>query len=341
MGAKTVRDRQHKLIEETIKKDRNIKLKTHRVLLLGCGDAGKSTFCRQLKILHSSSGIDEDLPVLACVLKRNCLVSYLDLFRLCESLNVLLPYHIKAFEEEVREATELTEEIAEFIEETWALEFVRKAFKHKSRAANIQILANAPYFFENAKRFAAPDFVPAEKDALYVKLRTSGIKETTFNVNSHRFTIIDVGGQQNERRKWWSLFEGVSLIVYLAALDEYDMTMEEDNETNRFEASLRLFEQITGSQWFQTISCVLFLNKVDAFQRKLRINPMNNYISDAPQNSNLDSSIDFVKKKYTEAYKGASLVVHTTCALDTENCKKVFDALQDAVIQTTLRLNQL
>jgi hypothetical protein len=33
----------------------------------------------------------------------------------------------------------------------------------------------------------------------------------------------------------------VSAVIYLIALDEFDMTLEEDNTTNRFEASLKLF----------------------------------------------------------------------------------------------------
>lgn len=58
------------------------------------------------------------------------------------------------------------------------------------------------------------------------------------------FVIIDVGGQRNEQRKWIHCFEGVSAVIYLIALDEFDMTLEEDNTTNRFEASLKLFSQV-------------------------------------------------------------------------------------------------
>lgn len=40
MGAKAIRDRQHKLIEATLKKERAESSRTHKVLMLGCGDAG-------------------------------------------------------------------------------------------------------------------------------------------------------------------------------------------------------------------------------------------------------------------------------------------------------------
>lgn len=44
-------------------------------------------------------------------------------------------------------------------------------------------------------RIAEPDFVPTDTDVLHVKLRTTGVKEIFFEVNHHKFSIIDVGGQ--------------------------------------------------------------------------------------------------------------------------------------------------
>jgi hypothetical protein len=43
MGSKIVRDRKHKIIESAIKKEKKER-EPHRVLLLGCGDAGNVTF---------------------------------------------------------------------------------------------------------------------------------------------------------------------------------------------------------------------------------------------------------------------------------------------------------
>lgn len=76
------------------------------------------------------------------------------------------------------------------------------------------------------------------------KLRTTGIVETTFSMSSINFTLVDVGGQRCERRKWLHCFDSVTAVIYLAALDEYNMTLEEDNSTNRLEESLRLFTDV-------------------------------------------------------------------------------------------------
>lgn len=101
------------------------------------------------------------------------------------------------------------------------------------------------------------------------------------------FRLVDVGGQRSERRKWLHCFEGVSFAIYLAALDEYDMTLEEDSKTNRLEESLRLFSQVTGSQFFEGTTWILFLNKFDLFQEKLRRLPLPKSFKDAPSRRKL------------------------------------------------------
>lgn len=38
------------------------------------------------------------------------------------------------------------------------------------------------------------------------------------------YRLFDVGGQRNERRKWIHLFEGVTAVIFCAAISEYDIT---------------------------------------------------------------------------------------------------------------------
>jgi len=45
------------------------------------------------------------------------------------------------------------------------------------------------------------------------------------------FSMVDVGGQRSERRKWIHCFENVTSIMFLVALSEYDQVLvESDNE---------------------------------------------------------------------------------------------------------------
>jgi len=135
------------------------------------------------------------------------------------------------------------------------------------------------------------------------KLRTSGVSETKLIAFGHHFTIIDVGGQRCERRKWVHCFEGVSAVIYLVALDSYNMTLDEDNKTNRLEDSLKVFTEVVGSPWFKDHLCLLLFNKIDLLEQKIAVDPLSNYYSDiTPQDSqNVDIAVDYIQQKFVTA----------------------------------------
>jgi hypothetical protein len=57
-------------------------------------------------------------------------------------------------------------------------------------------------------------------------------------------------------------------IVYLfpRAINEYDMKLEEDDNTNRLIESLKLWKALTSTDFFKPIPFMLFLNKSDLFK---------------------------------------------------------------------------
>eukprot|EP00479_Gromia_sphaerica_P012291 TRINITY_DN6411_c0_g1_i1.p1 TRINITY_DN6411_c0_g1~~TRINITY_DN6411_c0_g1_i1.p1 ORF type:complete len:137 (-),score=21.26 TRINITY_DN6411_c0_g1_i1:149-559(-) len=89
-----------------------------------------------------------------------------------------------------------------------------------------------------------------------------------------------VGGQRNERNKWIHIFEGYSGVIFFAAINEYDLTLFEDNYSNRFQETLNLFDQILNSRWFVNSNFVLFLNKIDLLKEKLKYSHIEDYCED-------------------------------------------------------------
>ena len=79
-----------------------------------------------------------------------------------------------------------------------------------------------------------------------------------------------MGGQRTERRKWIHCFEDVLILVFLAAVSEYDQVLEEDGRTNRLEESLNLFKAISGTVYFKEQEIILFLNKKDLLEEKIK-----------------------------------------------------------------------
>lgn len=227
--------------------------------------------------------------------------------------------------------------VATEIQKLWEDPSVQTGYKNRIELG-IHIPSTAPYYFENAARFSDPGWSPSNEDVFRAKLKTTGISETTFSEKGMDFTIIDVGGQRSERRKWLHCFDDVTCIIYLAALDEYNTALEEDGQTNRLEESIKLFSEVTGSHFFKPASWILFLNKSDLFKEKLEKDPLNLYFKDiSPEDGkDFDKSCQYLQKKFEEAFQGNKLYPYITCALDTQNCKRVFSAVKDTVVMQAL-----
>lgn len=80
----------------------------------------------------------------------------------------------------------------------------------------------------------------------------------------------DVGGQRSERRKWLAIFESVDVLLFVIAISEYDQKLFEDETVSRLEEALTLFGSVGNSRWFASSSIILFLNKIDLFEEKVK-----------------------------------------------------------------------
>jgi len=166
------------------------------------------------------------------------------------------------------------------------------------------------------------------------------VLETTFDVEDIIFRLVDVGGQRSERRKWIHCFEDVTAIIFCVAISEYDLKLYEDNETNRMHESLQLFKELCSTKWFQATSFILFLNKKDIFEEKIKRVPLTVCFPDYVNNSSevVEAGKEYIKDKFLELNENKSKTVyaHFTCATDTNNIMVVFNAVRDIILSKTL-----
>ena len=118
------------------------------------------------------------------------------------------------------------------------------------------------------------------KDVLRSRSKTTGIIETNFEVESLTFTLVDVGGQRSERRKWYTghsklitnrlhCFQDVTAVIFCAALSAYDLKLYEDESTNRMQEALKLFNEIWYLNTLTFSFCHTFMVELTAQQRKM------------------------------------------------------------------------
>ncbi|KAI5669596.1 hypothetical protein M9H77_19449 [Catharanthus roseus] len=247
----------------------------------------------------------------------------------------------------------LTRELAEEIEALWKDAAIQETY---SRGNELQVPDCAHYFMETLSRLSDVNYVPTKEDVLYARVRTTGVVEIQFSpVGENKksgevYRLFDVGGQRNERRKWIHLFEGVTAVIFCAAISEYDQTLFEDENKNRMIETRELFEWVLRQPCFEKTSFMLFLNKFDIFEQKVLKVPLNvcdwfkDYQPVSTGKPEIEHAYEYVKKKFEELYFQSTapdrvdrvFKIYRTTALDQKLVKKTFKLVDETLRRRNL-----
>lgn len=202
----------------------------------------------------------------------------------------------------------------------WEREAIKKAYTERNKIFHIPETA---FWMDDIQRILAPDYVPTEIDVLRSRVKTTGIVYSTFKDNGYDIQLIDVGSERNERKKWYSCFDGATDLMFVVALDEYSMLCYEDNETNRLTESLTCWSEIINSHFFHysNVNIFLVLNKVDLFRSKIESGcDLGRYFPHYTGGANSAKALSFITDMFLRKVKDKHRVnICITNALDMEN----------------------
>uniref|UniRef100_A0A8C2QUZ1 Guanine nucleotide-binding protein subunit alpha n=2 Tax=Caprinae TaxID=9963 RepID=A0A8C2QUZ1_CAPHI len=309
----------------------------------GTGESGKSTFIKQMRIIHGSGYSDEDRKGFTKLVYQNIFTAVQALIRAMDTLKI--QYVCEQNKEnaqlirevEVDKVTTLSRDQVEAIKQLWQDPGIQECY---DRRREYQLSDSAKYYLTDIDRIAMPSFVPTQQDVLRVRVPTTGIIEYPFDLENIIFRMVDVGGQRSERRKWIHCFESVTSIIFLVALSEYDQVLAECDNENRMEESKALFKTIITYPWFLNSSVILFLNKKDLLEEKIMYSHLISYFPEyTGPKQDVKAARDFILKLYQDQNPDKEKVIysHFTCATDTENIRFVFAAVKDTILQLNLR----
>nr|XP_027194718.1 guanine nucleotide-binding protein G(k) subunit alpha-like [Dermatophagoides pteronyssinus] len=311
--------KRNKKIEKILKENKSIVRKQVKLLLLGTGESGKSTFIKQMRIIHDNGFTSAELinnriyvfhNTIKCMQLLLHAMKYLSIeFENFENKNHYAE-QILSIDCSYSQATiifanqlSLSKDLVDCIRCLWSDSGVKQCYEHRTQ---FQLSDSAEYFFENVERFGQPNYIPTNDDIVRIRLPTTGIIEHLFYIKSAKINlrIVDVGGQDNERMKWINCFEGVTSIIFLTALNEYDMFKykngrKSENRVNRMQESLNLFSLITSLKTLFKSSFILFLNKKDLLEEKIKRSPLKRIFEDF--NGNINDASDagqFIKELF-------------------------------------------
>lgn len=103
---------------------------------------------------------------------------------------------------------------------------------------------------------------------------------------------------------------------------------------------MKLFESICNNKWFTETSIMLFLNKKDIFQEKIRTSPLNICFPEYTGSNTYEETSRYIEKKFEELNKSPKtkqIYYHFTCATDTANIQFVFNCITEVIIRSNLK----
>mmetsp|Transcript_12010 Transcript_12010/g.48373 ORF Transcript_12010/g.48373 Transcript_12010/m.48373 type:complete len:358 (-) Transcript_12010:133-1206(-) len=344
-GSKDEKEASRK-IDEMIRKDRKDLEHEVKLLLLGAGESGKSTITKQMKIIHLKGFSKEERLSYRDIIHSNVIMAMRAIVSAADKLgvnNITAENKEKAAlftTNEILFEQKVTPEITEAVKALWKDPGILELY---GRANEYQLIDSAAYFFENIDRIVEEDYVPTKDDLLRARARTTGITEIAFHCRGVHWRMVDVGGQRNERKKWIHCFQDVTALIFCVAMSEYDLKLYEDERVNRMHESVTLFEEICNCQWFNDTSVIMFLNKRDLFQEKIKKVDLKVCFDDYAGGKNYDNAVDYLKQKFVKLNRNQHKViyVHVTCATDTDNIRFVFNAVKDIIVRESMQKSDL
>eukprot|EP00158_Paraphelidium_tribonemae_P001818 Partr_v1_DN24850_c0_g1_i1_m29484 putative Guanine nucleotide binding protein (G protein) alpha len=337
-------DRSREIDEYLRSEQREVeKSKDLKILLLGSGESGKSTIVKQMKIIHLDGFSQQELAEYKVAIAANVIEAMTQLIKGIQ--HIQMPYEDAAIQDLAQRFLKETENksmhecmsqaMADMIVRIWRDPTAQTAIE---KTSSFYIMDSAQYFFDNVKRIAEPGYVPTNDDILRSRVKTTGIAEIKFTLDKLKINMFDVGGQRSERKKWIHSFEGVTSVIFIVALSEYDQVLLEDSSQNRIAESLVLFENIVNSRWFIKSSIILFLNKIDLFKIKLRRTPLSRHFPEYAGDDDFAKASKFILWRFKQVNRqNLTIYPHLTCATDTSQIRVVFTAVKDTLIKNSLK----
>jgi len=261
--------------------------------------------------------------------------------------STIQPFTLLDEDEEIR----FTPIMLTTIKNVWSDAGIQKVY---ARSNEYQLADSTEYYLSDMDRIGNADFVPTDQDILYSRKETQGVVQTRFMSGKNEFVLVDVGGQRGQRRKWIAAFEQVAAIIFVTALSAYDQVLAEDGSTNRMVEALQLFKSVCNSPWFRDTTLILFLNKMDIFEWKVKKSKLKDYcpnfaeyrekliqqreLAGEPQASEAADGMQYITNKFMSMNRIPKKVIyyHYTCATCTASTDSIFDAVTDNVLRRNL-----
>ncbi|XP_032065903.1 guanine nucleotide-binding protein subunit alpha-13 [Thamnophis elegans] len=343
--------RRSKAIDKCLYREKTYVKRLVKILLLGAGESGKSTFLKQMRIIHGQDWDRSAREEFRATIYSNVIKGVRVLVDAREKLHIPWGNPANQTNGDKMMAFDTRSEVVQGMVQTctflqylptvralWADTGIQHAY---DRRREFQLGESIKYFLDNLDKLGDADYLPSQQDILLARRPTKGIHEYDFEIKNVPFKMVDVGGQRSERKRWFECFDSVTSILFLVSSSEFDQVLMEDRLTNRLTESLNIFETIVNNRVFSNVSIILFLNKTDLLEEKVQKVSIRDYFSEFEGDPH---NLTDVQKYLVDCFRTKRrdqqqkpLYHHFTTAINTENIRLVFRDVKDTILHDNLK----
>ncbi|GAB5587430.1 hypothetical protein Unana1_02330 [Umbelopsis nana] len=358
-------DRRLAAEKAALSKDRTAKL-----LILGAGESGKTTVLKQIKIIHGD-GFNTEREDYRRIIRLNALTAIRELCLCMVQNKIMLAFpinqehfdYILSLESTVESTYMNGKKVNNLIRKRQSTDDISADAIFHRAAPSIKFIWGDPaaqevyqrglvktmqdssaVFLDEIDRLAADWYTPTDADILMARVRTFGVTEHQFKIESVTYRIFDVGGQRSQRQGWAPYFDDCSAIIFVAAISSFDQYLREEPSVNRLFDALQLFESICNHRLLRSTSIILFLNKIDVLQRKLANGTrLSHYFKDYTGPNDYQYVTSYFQHLFFSQNKvpQKEIYLHLTHATDTRQMRVIVAAVNVIVQRMNLRSSGL
>ncbi|KAL4073674.1 guanine nucleotide binding protein, alpha subunit, partial [Scleroderma citrinum] len=233
----------------------------------------------------------------------------------------------------------------------WRDHFVREVLRKRK----IRLEESPGFFLNDLPRVTLPDYIPSDDDVLRARLKTVGVSEYRCEMEAAagreqgtEWRIVDVGGSRSQVATWVPFFDDADAIIFLAPISGFDQVLAEDRTVNRLEDSVLLWKSICSNKLLANVDLVLFLNKCDILDAKLKAGiKLSKYVRSYGDRSNdLDTACKYFRSKFSAIHREYSPLPRKfygfcTSVTDTTTTAGILASGEDMVVRRHLKQSRL
>ncbi|NXW00823.1 GNAI1 protein, partial [Fregetta grallaria] len=311
-----------KMIDRNLREDGEKAAREVKLLLLGKGPPSPPGPEVRALIIHEAGYSEEECKQYKAVVYSNTIQSIIAIIRAMGRLKIDFGDPTRADDARqlfvlagAAEEGFMTAELAGVIKRLWKDSGVQACF---NRSREYQLNDSAAYYLNDLDRIAQTSYIPTQQDVLRTRVKTTGIVETHFTFKDLHFKYVNHAACSSVCYSFYVFFQ----------------------LQNRMHESMKLFDSICNNKWFTDTSIILFLNKKDLFEEKIKRSPLTICYPEYAGSNTYEEAAAYIQCQFEDLNKRKDtkeIYTHFTCATDTKNVQFVFDAVTDVIIKNNLK----